>query len=102
MIAEDWTRTPKFETGDWLIVETRETLGHMRAPAYLRGKRCEVVKVYGAYRDPERLAYHQPGLPPQVLYKVRFRQRDLWASYDGPNSDHLEADIYENWLQPAP
>ena len=31
--------------------------------------------------DPERLAYHLPGLPAQVLYKVRFHQPDFWPGY---------------------
>jgi len=53
------------------------------------------------FRDPERLAYHRPGLPAQVLYKVRFRQREVWPTYRGFDGDHIEVDIYEHWLEPA-
>jgi nitrile hydratase len=67
----------------------------------LRGKRGVIASLQGAYRDPERLAYHRPGLPSLVLYKVRFRQMDLWRDYVGPVGDELEADIYEPWLVPA-
>jgi hypothetical protein len=35
-----------------------------------------------------------------VLYKVRFEQAELWQDYRGPAGDHLEADIYEHWLEP--
>jgi len=31
---------------------------------------------------------------------VRFKQSDLWGRYHGPAGDHLEADIYEHWLEP--
>jgi nitrile hydratase subunit beta len=57
--------------------------------------------VQGVFRDPEKLAYHQPGLPRRVLYKVRFEQAAIWDDYRGPAGDHLEADIYEHWLEKA-
>jgi nitrile hydratase subunit beta len=93
--------TPRksFAPGDKVRVATRPVLGHCRTPWYLRGKVGVVASVQGAFRDPERLAYHKPGLPAQTLYKVRFRQSDLWRRYPGPAGDHLEADIYEGWLE---
>lgn len=73
--------------------------GHCRTPLYLKGKIGEVIELAGTWRDPELLAYHRPGLPMRKLYRVRFRQADLWANY--PNSgDTLEADLYEHWLSP--
>jgi hypothetical protein len=91
----------RFAPGDRVHVPDRSALGHCRTPCYLRGKTGVIASVHGKYRDPERLAYHQPGLPAQVLYKVRFRQRDVWQQYPGPREDQLEADIYEHWLEPA-
>jgi nitrile hydratase len=91
----------KFTTGQRVRVASREPLGHCRTPWYLRGHTGTIAEVQGPYHDPERLAYHKPGLPLQVLYKVRFLQSDLWSGYQGPASDHLEADIYEYWLEPA-
>lgn len=96
-----WTRQAEFREGDRVTVDTRASLGHCRSPVYLRGKTGEIVTVHGSYRDPERLAYHTPGLPPQVLYKVRFQQSDIWPDYSGPETDMLEADIYEHWLERA-
>ena len=58
-----------------------------------------VLALAGSYRDPERLAYHKPGLPPRRLYRVRFRMQDLWERYDGGPDDTLEADLYEHWLE---
>lgn len=92
-------RPPRFQPGDTVRVDDRPPLGHCRAPLFIRGHTGTVVVVHGTFRDPERLAYHQPGLPAQVLYKVRFRQTDLWDNYSGPPEDQLEVDVYENWLQ---
>jgi nitrile hydratase len=91
---------PRFARGDKVRVADRPAVGHCRTPWYLRGKRGEIATVHGTYRDPERLAYHQPGLPAQVLYKVRFKQREIWDRYDGPQTDRLEADLFEFWLEP--
>lgn len=90
----------RFAPGDAVRVAERPVLGHCRTPAYLRGKPGIIASIHGAFRDPELLAYHRPGLPVQTLYKVRFRQRDVWGRYDGPGEDQLEADIFEHWLEP--
>jgi nitrile hydratase len=87
--------TPRFAAGDCIHVTTVPTAGHCRIPGYLRGRPGRIVEVLGRYRDPYRLAYHRPGWPAQVLYKVRFRQTDLWSGYQGPATDELEADLYE-------
>lgn len=89
---------PRFRPGDPVLVDDRQPLGHCRTPWYLRGKQGVITSVQGQFHDPEKLAYHKPGLPRQVLYKVRFRQADLWSHYNGPAQDQLEADIYEHWL----
>lgn len=91
----------RFACGDRVRVADRDALGHCRTPWYLRGKTGVIASVHGIFRDPERLAYHQPGLPAHALYKVRFTQSELWGRYEGPGRDQLEADIYENWLEPA-
>jgi nitrile hydratase len=73
--------------------------GHCRTPAYLKGREGEVVALAGTYRDPEQLAYHRPGLPPRRLYRIRFRQHDVWPDYPGPALDTLDADLYEHWIE---
>jgi len=90
----------RFAPGEAVRIATRPVLGHCRTPWYLRGKMGTIAQVHGTFRDPERLAYHRPGLPAQVLYKVRFKQSEVWDRYPGPAGDHLEADIYEHWLEP--
>ena len=83
-------------------VLTHRIPGHCRTPAYLKGKVGVVVALAGAYRNPELLAYHKPGLPPRRLYRIRFRQRDVWPDYRGPALDTLDADIYEHWIEAVP
>lgn len=91
----------RFAAGDAVRVAQRPVVGHCRTPWYLRGKVGLVATVHGIFRDPELLAYHKPGLPRRTLYKVRFKQREIWQRYNGAGGDHLEADIYEHWLEPA-
>ena len=55
----------------------------------------------GPFPNPEDLAYGHSGLPARTLYKVGFRQADLWEEYEGPAEDILYADVYEHWLEPG-
>lgn len=89
-----------FAEGDVVRVLDHTIAGHCRTPLYLKGRVGTVVCVAGRWRDPELLAYHKPGLPLRRLYRVRFRQADLWPGYEH-SSDTLEADLYEHWLAPA-
>lgn len=90
----------RFKLGDQVRIASRASVGHCRTPWYTRGKRGVVTEVQGAFGDPVRLAYHKPGLPPLVLYKVRVPQGELWTNYTGPRGDTLEVDIFEPWLEP--
>lgn len=100
-VAIESSRPPRFAPRQKVRIDTRPASGHCRTPWYLRGKEGVVAEVLGCFRDPERLAYHKPGLPGVYLYKVRFAQTHVWPDYAGPKGDHLEADIFENWLEPA-
>lgn len=82
-------------------VQVRDDMppGHVRTPAYLRGKTGTVERILGPFPNPEQLAYGLKGeaIP---LYRVRFRMADLWADADSPD-DTLEAEIYAHWLTKA-
>ncbi|MEM8839650.1 MAG: SH3-like domain-containing protein [Pseudomonadota bacterium] len=95
------TDGPLFSVGERVRVDDRRSLGHCRTPFYLRGKEGEVIAIEGPFRDPEKLAYHKPGLPAAYLYRVRFKQDEMWHGYDGSARDRLEADLFEPWLQKA-
>jgi nitrile hydratase len=91
----------RFAPGDHVAVRYSESPGHIRTPYYVRGRTGVVERVCGPYANPEELAYGRKGLPAQPLYRVRFRQRDLWPDYAGPPADCVEVEIYEHWLEPA-
>ena len=63
-----------FASGERVRVLAHTIAGHCRTPLYLKGKVGEVIELAGAWRNPESLAYHKPGLPKRNLYRVRFRQ----------------------------
>ncbi len=90
-----------FGPGDRVRVRPAEKPGHVRTPGYLKGKPGRVESVLGEFPNPEDLAYGLSGLPARPLYKVGFRQQDLWDDYEGPADDHLYADVYEHWLEPG-
>ena len=88
-----------FEPGDMVRVRAADKPGHVRTPGYLKDRAGRVESVLGEFRNPEDLAYGLSGLPERPLYKVSFRQTDLWSDYEGPDSDRLYADVYEQWLE---
>jgi nitrile hydratase len=36
----------------------------------------------------------------RVLYRVRFKQKDVWPDYTGGPNDTVVADIFEHWIDP--
>lgn len=90
-----------FKPGDRVRVRSVNKPGHVRTPHYLKGKPGWIESVLGEFRSPEDLAYGLSGSPERPLYKVGFRQADLWSDYEGSASDRLYADIYEQWLEGA-
>ena len=91
----------RFGPGERVRVRSEERPGHIRTPSYVRGRMGRVESVLGEFRNPETLAYGESGLPERPLYKVSFRQVDLWEEYPGPADDELRMDIYEQWLEPV-
>src|SRR5215208_3118073 len=66
-----------------------------------QGQDRPIEGIQGAFKNPESLAYGGSGLPELPLYKVGFRQMDLWEGYAGLADDALYIDLYEHWLEPA-
>jgi nitrile hydratase beta subunit-like protein len=93
--------TPRFQPGARVTVRRTDPPGHIRTPWYIRGKSGEIERLCGSFPNPEELAYNRPGTPPQPLYRVRFRQRELWPGYKGAANDTIEIEIYQHWLEPA-
>jgi nitrile hydratase len=92
----------RFAPGDRVRVRRAFPPGHVRTPFYLRGCVGVVERVCGVYPNPEELAYGRGGLPPEPLYRVRFRQRDVWKDYQGGENDTLDVEVYQHWLELNP
>ncbi|MGH2541742.1 MAG: SH3-like domain-containing protein, partial [Ardenticatenaceae bacterium] len=68
-------------------------------PWFIKGKVGRVEAIYGAFGNPETLAYGGDGLPKQPLYRVAFEQTDIWQDYGGPSQDKICVDVYQHWLE---
>ena len=80
---------------DW--PETRGPV-HIRTPHYLRGMQGSVVRQFGAFPNPEDLAFARAAAT-RTLYHVAFDQPSVWQ--EGQAGDQLLVEIYEHWLEPA-
>lgn len=89
----------KFTIGEHVRVRSAYPPGHVRTPYFIRGKSGVVVDIAGNFANPEELAYGRDGLPRRPLYRVQFRQHDIWPDYQGPELDSAVIDIYEHWLE---
>ena len=92
---------PRFKVGDPVAVRAIYPLGHIRTPYYTRGKCGTIERICGEFANPEELAFGRDGLPAQPLYRVRFKQRDIWTDYAGAPRDTVDVEIFEHWLEPA-
>ena len=92
----------RFNVGDRVRVTHAFPPGHVRAPQFIRGKEGVIVRHFGAFPNPERLAYGMSGLPALDLFQVKFTMDDVWLG-DGKYAaaDTVTADVYENWLEPC-
>ncbi len=74
--------------------------GHVRAPAYLRGKSGTIERAIAPFKNPEKLAY---GLPAEtkMLYRVAFKAGELWGAEAEKADDLIEAEIYAHWIEPC-
>lgn len=92
---------PAFQAGQAVRVRAAYPPGHVRTPWYVRGLSGRIAHVLGVFPDPEERAYGRSGLPGRRLYRVRFRQSDVWPDYAGQPADSLDVEIYEHWLLPG-
>jgi len=92
---------PRFKPGERVKVLKAFPPGHIRTPYYVRGHVGEIERICGAFPNPEELAQMRSGLPAQPLYRVRFRQNEVWPDYRGNPADVLEVEIFQHWLEKA-
>jgi nitrile hydratase len=68
---------------------------------YVRGKTGHIERVLDLFLDPEAEGYGRNEGGKIRLYRVRFKQRDLWPDYAGGPEDELQIEMYEPWLERA-
>ena len=91
---------PLFAPGDRVRVRQADPPGHTRTPWYIRGKVGVIERVLDEFPNPEERAYGRSGEPRQRLYRVRFRQVDIWPDYAGGAEDTVDVELYQHWLEP--
>ncbi len=91
----------RFALGDRVRVLHLGKAGHVRIPFYIRGQVGAVVQYCGTYLNPEDLAVGVTSGPAIDLYRVAFRQAELWPQHAHPAQDQLVIEIYDHWLAPA-
>ncbi|CEG50976.1 Putative ScnA-like protein (modular protein) [Stutzerimonas xanthomarina] len=92
----------RFQKGDRVQVLDLGLEGHIRTPAYIRGKSGEVIQLCGFFLNPEDLSVGDTGGPVYPLYRVRFAMNDLWPDYERGEGDELCIEIYDHWLAAPP
>ena len=91
----------KLKPGDRVKVMKAYPVGHLRTPHYIRGHVGEIERLCGSFPNPEELSQMRSGLPALPLYRVRFRQKDVWPDYRGSERDVVEVEIFQHWLEKA-
>ena len=91
---------PKFTAGQRVRIADRTPPVHHRVPSYAKGHVGVIERVCGMHGEPEKFI-RGDGKPAKRIYRVRIPQSKLWNAYDGTESDLLEIEIFEHWLEPA-
>ena len=87
---------PRFRVGDRVVVRNEHFAGHIRMPAYIRGKRGVVVGVSPAYPFPDAHA-HGVAANDEPTYDVRFVSTELWPEAAEPAMVHVG--VFESYLE---
>jgi nitrile hydratase subunit beta len=89
---------PELALGDLVTVKSEFVPGHIRLPAYIRGKNGRVVGISPAYPLPDAAA-HGLSSPRQRTFDVCFSSRDIW-----PNSAEdaeVHVGVFHGYLRKA-
>ena len=86
----------RFKPGDQVRVKEDFVPGHVRMPAYIRGKTGVVVAESPAYPFPDAHA-HGVKAADEPTYDVRFRAEDLWPNDADPAFVHVG--VFQSYLE---
>jgi nitrile hydratase beta subunit len=86
----------RFKPGDRVRVKQDCVPGHIRLPAYIRGKVGTVVGESPPYPFPDAHA-HGVEAEDEPTYDVRFRSEDLWPN--GADAALVHVGVFESYLE---
>jgi nitrile hydratase len=86
----------RFKPGDKVRVKQDFVPGHIRMPAYIRGKTGVVVAESPAYPFPDAHA-HGVAAADEPTYDVQFRAEDLWPNDADPALVHVG--VFQSYLE---
>jgi nitrile hydratase len=89
-------RRDRFKPGDRVRVKEEFVPGHIRMPAYIRGKTGVVVAESPAYPFPDAHA-HAVEAADEPTYDVQFRAEDLWSNDADPALVHVG--VFQSYLE---
>jgi nitrile hydratase len=88
----------RFAPGDRVRVREDYVPGHVRMPAYVRGKTGIVVSESPAYPFPDAHA-HATAAEDEPTYDVRFRSEDLWPG--SADAALVHVGVFQSYLERA-
>ena len=88
----------RFQLGDRVKVLDDHVPGHVRMPAYIRGKSGVVVGESPAYPFPDAQA-HGVQAADEPTYDVRFCSTDLWPN--AADRAFVHVGVFQSYLEPA-
>ncbi|GAA5004833.1 hypothetical protein GCM10023206_09350 [Acinetobacter puyangensis] len=88
---------PPFEVGDKVTVRDEYVSGHIRAPAYVRGKSGVILhRTTEKWPFPDAIGHADQTALHQPTYHVEFRVKDLWG--DAADDGYVIVDLFESYL----
>jgi nitrile hydratase beta subunit len=90
------TERERFEPGDRVEVTTDHVPGHVRMPAYIRGKTGVVVSESPAYPFPDAHAHGVVAID-EPTYDVRFDTSELWPQ--SADAAFVHVGVFQSYLK---
>jgi len=89
----------RFVAGDRVRVKGDHVAGHVRMPAYIRGRVGVVVAESPPYPFPDAHAHGVPA-EDEPTYDVRFSTAELWPS--SADAAYVHVGVFQSYLERAP
>jgi nitrile hydratase len=86
-----------FNAGDHVIVRNEHVPGHIRMPAYVRGKPGVILhRTTERWPLPDTIGHGDSTAIHQPTYHVQFKVKDLWG--DAADDGFVVVDLFESYL----